>query len=68
MPRDWVIKNIQEAANEQLDLENDEYEFRRLAEFYKLLDKGLLMELLRNRLLSKNPDIVEAAQDFRESI
>jgi hypothetical protein len=64
IPREWVLKHIEKVANEMLNFEDDDWEFRRLAELYSLLDRRLVQELVKKGLRSRNPEVVEAAQDF----
>ncbi len=63
MPREWVLKNIEIAASETLNL-SDEWHFRRLLEVYEKLDQDLLKKLIEHGLKSSNIAIVEAANDF----
>ncbi len=63
LPRIWVLKNIERIALENLDLEDD-WEFRRLAELYSMLNKELVQKHVLSGLKSSNPEIREAAKDF----
>jgi hypothetical protein len=65
LPRGWVLKNIHCMAMEILNL-SDEWEYRRLLELYKKLDKNLLINLVNMGLKNDNEDIKEAANDFKE--
>jgi hypothetical protein len=65
LPRDAVLAQIDRVASEYLDL-TDEWEFRRLLEVYKELDKHLLRELVSRGLQSANSEIREAACDFED--
>ncbi len=65
LPRDWVTSKIQSVANEQLDL-NVEWEYRRLLELYKQLDKDLCNAQIALGLSSRDPEIVAAAVEFRD--
>jgi hypothetical protein len=64
MPRDEVLKNIERVAADSLPL-GDEWEYRRLLELYQQLDPGLQHRLVEGGLGSDNPEIREAAEDFR---
>jgi hypothetical protein len=64
LPRAWVLERVERVAVEALDL-SDSWEYRRLLELAALLDAGLVQRLVRLGLDSGNPDVREAAQDFR---
>ena len=65
LPKKWVLDNIHPIATEVLSL-SDEWEYRRLLELYQMLDKELLTKLITIGLKSNNPEIKEAAYDFKE--
>ena len=66
LPRERVLQLIEDVAAETLPL-SDEWEYRRLLELYELLDKGLLQRLVAAGLASGNPEVREAAEDFRDA-
>jgi hypothetical protein len=63
-PREWMLKNIESAAVNSLDL-SDYWEFRRLLELAELLDAALLQRIVALGLASIDSDVLEAAQDFQ---
>jgi hypothetical protein len=65
MPRPWVLAHVERVAAEALDL-SDEWEYRRLLELADLLDAGLVQRLVRLGLGSGDPNVREAAEDFRD--
>ena len=67
MSRDQVLRDIEQVAADSLPLD-DEWEFRRLLEVYEQLDRRLLERLVETGLASKNSEIREAAEDFREKL
>lgn len=67
IPRDWVLKHIEELAEPLLEREDD-YEYHRLFEVYEGLDKTLARKLALHALESSDPDIQEAGSDFLESL
>jgi hypothetical protein len=64
MPRAWVLQEIEKVAAEALDL-TDYWEYRRLLELAGLLDAELVRRLVSLGLGSSDPDVREAAEDFR---
>jgi hypothetical protein len=65
MPRSWLSENIITAAESQLNLEDDEWEYRRLLEVCALNDlHQVASELIRRGLSSSNEEIREAATDY----
>ena len=64
MPRPWVLEHIEPVAAEVLEL-SDYWEYRRLLELAELLDAELLRRLIPRGLSSSDPDVREAAEDFR---
>ncbi len=64
LPRSWVISNVERIACQVLNLD-DYWIYRRLLELYETLDEGLVARLVEIGLESKNPEIIEAAQDFK---
>jgi hypothetical protein len=65
LPRAWVLERIEQVAAEAIDLA-DYWEYRRLLELAELLDAGLVHRFVRLGLDSEDPDVREAAQDFRK--
>ncbi len=61
--RPWLVSRIERIAASSVDM-NDDWDFRRLLELYRMLDAGLLARLVEVGLRSSNPGIVEAAQAF----
>lgn len=68
LPRKWLLKRIERVAAQTLDLDNDDWEYRRLLEIAEILDKDFLALLIRRGLASRNPEIVEAANDFQSCL
>ncbi|HET7234646.1 MAG TPA: hypothetical protein VFJ16_31830 [Longimicrobium sp.] len=64
LPRAWLLARI-EPALEPLLAANDEWEYRRMLEAADLLDAALTRKLVDRGLESANPDIREAAEDWR---
>jgi hypothetical protein len=64
LPRAWVLERIEQAAVEALDL-SDYWEYRRILELAELLDSALVQRFVTLGLDSLDPDVREAAQDFR---
>ena len=67
IPRDWLLQNIEEAA-EPLLVSDDDWEYRRLIEFYWEFSEGLVRRLAVRGLDSGNPEIKEAAEDFLRAL
>ncbi len=65
MPRAWVLRWIEQVAAESIDL-SDEWEYRRLLEVAALLDADLVQRIVAIGLSSANPEMQEAAEDFRQ--
>ena len=67
LPRDWVIANIERAAEPLLENSSETYQFeeyRRLLELYTQLGDCGLIERLANRAIShSDEDVREAGQD-----
>ena len=63
LPRPWIVERIEVIATNVLSLD-DEWQYRRLLEVYKELDKGLLLRLVAHGQSSHDDVIKEAAQDF----
>lgn len=64
MPRVGVLLRIERVAAETLDLA-DYWEYRRLLELAELLDTKLVQRLVSLGLASSEPDVREAAEDFK---
>jgi hypothetical protein len=64
MPRAWVLEHVGAVAEEALDLA-DLWEYRRLLELLDLLDPGLVRRFASRGLSSPDPDVREAAEDYR---
>jgi hypothetical protein len=64
MPREWVVEHLEMVACDVLDL-GDYWEYRRLLELAQLIDGGILARLVAFGLKSSDPDITDAANDFR---
>jgi hypothetical protein len=67
MPRLWVLERIERVAAETLDL-SDYWEYRRLLELAELLDGELVRRLVPLGLGSSDPDVLEAAEDFKAKL
>ena len=63
IPRNWLLSNIEREAQFLLDMD-DEWEYRRLAEFYFELDVNLSKKLAQLGRESKNEEVVDAATDL----
>lgn len=63
LPRDWVLANVERAA-EPLLREGDEDEYRRLLELFAGLDAELTQRLARRAAASDDPHVREAGEDF----
>lgn len=64
LPREWVLDHIEQVAVAALDLA-DYWEYRRLLELAELLDPGLLQRFVSLGLGDPDPDVHEAAEDFK---
>ena len=64
LPREWVLEHIEPVATAALNL-SDEWEYRRLLELAELLDPGLLERFVSLGLGDPDPDVHEAAEDFK---
>lgn len=65
LPREWVLRHLQPVATQVLDL-SDYWEYRRLLELARLLDTGLTARLVAIGIDHDDPDVREAAGDFRD--
>jgi hypothetical protein len=63
MPRPWVLQHIASVADAALDLA-DYWEYRRFLELAALLDLDLVQCFAARGLVSSDPDVREAAEDF----
>ena len=67
LPKDWLLANIEEAA-ERL-LRNGTYEeYRALFEIYIRLDRDLAYKLAHRAAKHSDPDIKEAGDDFLQTL
>ena len=65
MPKLWVEENIENAAKNTLDIDHDDWEYRRLMELYVLLGfKNAQTFLIARGRASSNKEIQECAADF----
>ncbi len=60
------VETVETHAYDHLFLEDD-WEFRRLAEIYEEHSREALARLVDFGLRSKNPEVVEAANDFKNA-
>jgi len=67
LPREWVVEHIEPLAISVLNL-SDYWEYRRLLELAELLDPGLLERFVSLGLGHPDPDVNEAAEDFRSEL
>jgi hypothetical protein len=67
LPREWVLDHIEQVAIAALDL-SDYWEYRRLLELAELLDPGLLQRFVSLGLGNPDPDVNEAAEDFKREL
>lgn len=65
LPRDWVLQHLQAVATQVLDL-SDDWEYRRLLELARLLDAELTARLVAIGIGHDDPDVRDAAEDFRD--
>lgn len=63
LPREWVLRNVERAAEPLLQSGTYD-EYRRLLELYSDLDHGLALKLARRAATSPDEDIREAGDDF----
>jgi hypothetical protein len=67
LPRSWVLQHIEQVALAVIDL-SDYWEYRRLLELAELLDSGLLQRFVSLGLGNLDPDVNEAAEDFKREL
>lgn len=67
LPREWVLEHIEPVATAVLNL-SDYWEYRRLLELAELLDLGLLQRFVSLGLGHPDPDVHEAAEDFKSEL
>jgi len=65
--RDWLVQNIDPYVMQILENGGEE-EFRRIAEFYKILSSDLLSLHLERCSLHIDPEINEIASDFEDLV
>lgn len=65
LPREWVVRNISNASESILADPDQEWVFRRLMELYSTLDAELLRQLVNRAREHPNPELREAAREFR---
>jgi len=65
IPRPWLLSNIEVSANDCLDL-GDYWVYRRLLELYSLVDQELVRRLVPKGLTSADPEIRQAAHEFKD--
>lgn len=64
LPRETVLRHLQAVAAQTLDL-SDYWEYRRLLELAERLDAALTRRIVALGLDHADPDVREAAEDFR---
>jgi hypothetical protein len=64
-PKAWVLAHVERVAEDAIDWD-DYWDYRRLLELYALLDPRLLPCATEKGLISQDPDVREAAEDFRD--
>jgi hypothetical protein len=64
-PRTWILAHVEQIAEDAIDWD-DEWDYRRLLELYALLDPRLLPRAIEKGLTSHNPEVAEAAEEFRD--
>lgn len=62
-----MLEHIEQVAIAALDL-SDYWEYRRLLELAELLDPGLLQRFVSLGLGNPDPDVHEAAEDFKREL
>jgi len=67
LPRAWVLEHIEQVATAALDL-SDYWVQRRLLELAELLDSRLLQRFVSLGLGNPDPDVHEAAEDFKREL
>lgn len=65
LPKNWLLKNIENGAQELLADGTDE-EYRRLLELYINIDDHLTERLIKRALKHEDEDIREAGEDFQK--
>jgi hypothetical protein len=63
MPREWVLKYIEQTAEPYLKKGTYD-EYRRFLELYSELDREMTLRLVRRALKHDDPDVREAGADF----
>ena len=67
LPKEWLIEHI-EPVVEPILLDGDDQDYRRLLELYFEIDRGITGKLAERAVLSTDPDIRDAGQDFLEKL
>lgn len=67
LPKPWLLARIESAAAELLQTASDE-EYRRLLEFYLLIDRALAQRLATQALQHLDPDIQEVGLEFDQHL
>ena len=67
LPREWLLLNIEEAA-EPLLRADDEWEYRRLLEVCWKLDGGLVRRLALGGVGNENPEVREACEEYLKEL
>ena len=65
LPREWVLRSIEQAAADYLDL-TDYWQYRRLLELARQLDDDLVRRFVVMGIRSDDEDILGAASDFQK--
>ncbi len=66
-PTDWVTGKIMKSAFKAVNI-YDDWDYRRLLEIAELISKELLEWVISIAHYSKDPEIIEAAEDFTERL
>ena len=66
LPREWVLLNIEKAAEPILQQDATEYEYRRILELYSELDHQLTYKLAQRAAEHSDEEIREAGEEFLE--
>lgn len=64
LPREYVLKHIEPLAAQLIDI-TDYWEYRRLLELAEMLDSELVQHFVAWGLNSEDPDVLEAAMDYK---
>ena len=64
LPKEWICKRIKDLVFKSINI-YDDWDYRRFLELSKLISTELLEWAITISNNSQNPDIIEAAEDFK---